>query len=497
MKPVYLKLSWGPDGVTAEGDHTYYHGNAIEQADGTRNGVYSEWSWDGDTLKVGTCRYGMSPLFYYCGDTEIFVSNSIPKLLELGAPNAWDDDAMAVFIRRQTFLGEDTPFKHIRATPPGARLTWKDGHMTLEGKAFAPKPQHLKRSAMIDGVIDLFAQAIARRLPQTDEFYLPLTGGKDSRHILLELNRQSALPKACVTASFPPPLTNQDREIAAQLAARVGVPHITLPPPPPGIADEQRKNIVTSFCTLDHGWTLPLTDFLADNAPVSYDGLGLDVFFNTIWYSDHRARLYDEGAFEALAIDLLRNSEEAFSKIFTRESFGRFSRERAIARLVDELKLHPDRPHPVAAFQFWSRTRRTTSTFTFGMQNAIPQVHTPFLDHSLFDFVSSLPKSALRESPMHIDVISTAYKDFDDIDYSVGGADQRVNKRYPRSFSQGLLRNSLRNFFQPSVLNRINTVPSLLKSYLSGNKIDLEWLNPHLLLCVYQIESFGSPQTTN
>ncbi len=497
MKPAYLKLSWGPDGVTAEGDHTYYHGNAIEQADGTRNGVYSEWSWDGDTLKVGTCRYGMSPLFYYCGDRTIYVSNSIPKLLELGAPSAWDDDAMAVFIRRQTFLGEDTPFKHIRATPPGARLTWKDGRMTLEGKAFAPKTQHLKRSAMIDGVIDLFAQAITRRLPQTDEFYLPLTGGKDSRHILLELNRQSALPKACVTASFPPPLTNQDREIAAQLAARVGLPHITLPPPAPGIADEQRKNIVTNFCTVEHGWAVPLVDFLKANTQASFDGLGLDVFFNTIWYSEHRAKLYGAGALETLATDLLGDSEAAFSMIFTSETNRRFCRSRAIARLVKELKIHADCPHPVAAAQFWSRTRRTTSTFTFGMQNSIPTVHTPFLDLDLFDFVYGLPMSSLRESPMHVDVISNAYKNFSDIGYSVGGTGRNINKRYPRDFSLGLIRNNLGRLFQPSILSSKGTLLRLLKSYLSGNKIDLDWLNPCLQLCLCQIESYRSAQTTN
>ncbi|TQV80800.1 asparagine synthase-related protein [Denitrobaculum tricleocarpae] len=488
MKPVFLQLSWGPDGVTAEGDHTYYHGNAIEQADGTRNGVYSEWSWDGDTLKVGTCRYGMSPLFYYCGDTEIFVSNSIPKLLELGAPNAWDDDAMAVFIRRQTFLGEDTPFKHIRATPPGARLTWKDGHMTLEGKAFAPKPQHLKRSAMIDGVIDLFAQAIARRLPQTDEFYLPLTGGKDSRHILLELNRQSALPKACVTASFPPPLTNQDREIAAQLAARVGVPHITLPPPPPGIADEQRKNIMTNFCTVEHGWAVPLVDFLKANTQASFDGLGLDVFFNTIWYSEHRARLYEESAFETLATDLLGDSEAAFSVIFTSETNRRFCRSRAIARLVKELKIHANCPHPVAAAQFWSRTRRTTSTFTFGMQNSIPTVHTPFLDLDLFDFVYGLPKSSLRESSMHVDVISNAYKNFSDIGYFVRKEHQTIDKKYLRKLSLDLVRNNSRHVTKPTVLNRKKTNYSLLKSFVTGDKLDLDWLQPNLLACLLQIE---------
>lgn len=488
MEPAFLKLCCGPDGVTAEGESNYYHGNAIEQADGGRNGVYSEWSWNGQSLRVETCRYGMSPLFYYCGKNSFLISNSITKLLALGAPSDWDDDAMAVFIRRQTFLGEDTPFKEIRVPPPGARLTWSDGKMTLEGGLFAPKPQSLNRNAVIEGVIELFSQSITRRLPKSDDFYLPLTGGKDSRHILLELARQSVLPKATVTASFPPPLVNQDKDIAGQLSERVGVPHIVLPPAPPGIANEQRKNLATNFCSLDHGWAVPLADFLKEKTAVSYDGLGLDVFFNTIWYSDYRAKLYDDGAFEALAIDLLRDSETAFSMIFTPEANRRFSRARAIARMVEELKRHANHPHPIAALQFWSRTRRATSTLTFGLQHNIPSVHTPFLDYDLFDFVSGLSKTTLRQPPLHIDAISSFFKEYRDIKFQTRVDKHCHNIKYHRKFSLELAKISSLLILKNSIINTKKITLSSLKSYVSGRNADLDWLRPDLLICVDQLE---------
>ncbi len=497
MKPVFLKLSCGPNGITVEGDSSYYHGNAVTQADGRRNGVYSEWSWDGVTLIAGTCRYGMSPLFYYCGETEFYISNSIPKLLELGAPSEWDDDAMAVFIRRQTFLGEDTPFKQIRATPPGARLTWTNGRMTLEGQAFTVKPQTLTRSAMLDGVIELFAQSISRRLPQTDEFYLPLTGGKDSRHILFELARQKALPKACVTASFPPPLRNEDKEIARQLADRLGIPHVVLPPAAPGSADEKRKNLATNFCTLEHGWAVPLSDFLRTNTAVSYDGLGLDVFFNTIWYSDQRAKLYEDGAFEDLAIDLLRDSEVSFATILTGDANRRFSRDRAIAHMVKELKRHADRPHPVASFQFWSRTRRVTSALTFGVQHSISTLHTPFLDHDLFDFVTSLPKASLRGPSLHIEAITNAYKMFESTRFQKHEEQSDGDEKYNRKTSLDLIVNRSLNFLAPTVLNQKKTTLLLLKSFVSGNRSDLEWLHPRLMLYLSQIEALSSRAPTS
>jgi hypothetical protein len=477
--------------VTAEGEARYYHGNAILQDDGTRNGVFSEWSWDGTTLVVRNCRYGMSHLFYYCGDGEFCLSNSIPKLLERGVPGDWDDDAMAVFIRRHTFLGEDTPFRHIRALPPGAELTWTNGRMTLQSRPFLPKPQHLKREAIVEGVIDLFAQSIARRLPGTEAFYLPLTGGKDSRHILLELARQSALPKACVTAAVPRSIASQDVEIAAQIAARLALPHVVLPAAGPGIADEKRKNLMTSFCTLDHGWALPLTDFLQANTPVSYDGLGLDVFFNTIWFSDKRAQLYAAGDFENLAVDFIGDSEPALAMILKPEMYRRFSREKALARIVEELKRHADKPHPIASFQFWNRTRRSTSTFTFAMQAAVSTVHTPYLDTELFDFVSSCQPDI--ESKIHDDVFAKAYPSFHDMPFVTSGIPKHSDSWNIRNKSFNLLTDLLSDTKKTSAINAPFVATKFIKGSITGRHADFDWLQPVLIHHMKQMEDCVSP----
>ncbi len=490
MKPAFIHLKFGPEGVTAKGDPSYYHGNAVTMSDGSRNGVYSEWDWDGTTLRAGNCRYGMSPLFYYCGDNEICLSNSIPKMLDLGVPQDWDDDAMAVFIRRHTFLGEDTPFKHIRATPPGAKLTWRNGRMDLEGKRFEPKPQHLKRSAIVDGVIELFQQAIARRLPDTEDFYLPLTGGKDSRHILLELHRQGVRPKACVTArKTASPSDNDDCAIAAQLTERLGIPHIILPPSKSIVADEQRKNLRTNFCTIDHGWSMPLVDFLEANTSLSYDGLGLDVFFNTIWYSDLRANLFHTRDFQELGRDLLGESDTALSLTLSSEALRRFDRNNALDHLAKELKLHLNSPHPIASFQFWNRTRRTTSIFTFGLQYTIPNIHTPFLDNNLFDFVTSLPADELRAAPLHPEVLTRAYKDFCDIDYQI--QNNKSKSKYTRLKSSQLIKlfSSNKNIAKTTNKKKNNKILFYIaKSLLTGNEDDLNWIKPDLLLFTKQIE---------
>jgi hypothetical protein len=68
---------------------------------------------------------------YYCRDGEFAISSSIPRLIEAGAPIEVDEPALAVFLRLGFFIGDDTPYKHIRALPPGATLVW-DGALQLD-----------------------------------------------------------------------------------------------------------------------------------------------------------------------------------------------------------------------------------------------------------------------------------------------------------------------------------------------------------------------------
>ena len=83
--------------------------------------------------------------------------------------------------------------------------------------------RRLSRPAAIRGYIDLVRQAIRRRLP-TAPFVLPLSGGRDSRHLLYELIDAGCPPARCVTVRHFPPRGNEDEEIARLLCERVRAP---------------------------------------------------------------------------------------------------------------------------------------------------------------------------------------------------------------------------------------------------------------------------------
>jgi hypothetical protein len=116
----------------------------------------------------------------------LLVSPSLVKLVEAGAPTGFDEAALAVFLRLGFFLGDDTPFQSIRTLPRTARSP-EAGTVTISGGYRFVRPQRLSRDAAIDGFIDLFRQAMSRRPPVGQDVVVPLSGGRDSRHILLEL----------------------------------------------------------------------------------------------------------------------------------------------------------------------------------------------------------------------------------------------------------------------------------------------------------------------
>ena len=168
--------------VRCRGDSRFSRGHKIvRREDEPPDGIYAEWQWDGAELVVRNDRYGVSPLFFAVQRDSVAVSPSIATLLAAGAPADLDEAALAVFLRLGFFVGDDTPFRHIRAVPPGAVFHWSDGRLWAAGDYTIPRPVDLSRDQALDGFVTLFHEAMARRLPADERAVVPLSGGRDSR----------------------------------------------------------------------------------------------------------------------------------------------------------------------------------------------------------------------------------------------------------------------------------------------------------------------------
>ncbi|MFE9681812.1 asparagine synthetase B family protein [Streptomyces sp. NPDC006285] len=414
MKPR-IRLVATPDGVRAEGDKEARLGHALSGdplAQGPPpEGVFAAWKWDGERLLVRTDRYGMHPLYHRTDATSLALSPDPLALLPPGESAELDHDALAVFIRLGFFLGEDTAFTAIRALPPAATLTWtRDGPHVDSAAPPVRRPADLTRAQAVDGFVELFRAAVTRRLP-TEPYVLPLSGGRDSRHILLELCRQGALPRLCVSGAKFPPDPGADARVAARLAERLGLPHRTVPRPRSQFHAERVANPAQGMGTLDGAWSRPLLAFLRRHSGLWYDGLGGGELAQNPSIELIRKNPYKVTDLPQLADRLLAAGRtgahvEHLLGVRTR---ALWSRERARARLVRELARHADAALPLGSFFFWNRTRRSIALAPFALGDDHAVIHTPYLDHALVDHLSSVPQRFLIDGTLHDQALDKAF----------------------------------------------------------------------------------------
>jgi len=394
-------------------------GHELDRAgDVKADGVFASWFWNGTELTIRNDRYGFYPLYYFAREGEIGVSTSILTLLDMGAPTELDEEGLSVFLRIGYFIGENTPFKHIRALPPDASFEWKNGRVQTSGSRYIPvKPQYLSRDKAIKKYISLFKTAIQRRLPPDGNFAVPLSGGRDSRHIVLELCETGHRPRFCPTFRNYLPHPNEDVRIASLVTKALDVNHIVIDQRQPHFKSEITVNIKTNLCSDEHYAALVMTGYLNGRVRTVYDGIGGDVLSAGLFLDRQKLTLFESGRLTELANQLLTNSEKTLEKLLIRDHYSKMSRDLAVSALIRELEKHVNAPNPVGSFIFWNRTRREIALVPYCLMSEIPVVFSPYLDHNLFDFLASLPASVLLDHNFHTDTILAAYPKYSGIPF--------------------------------------------------------------------------------
>jgi asparagine synthase (glutamine-hydrolysing) len=479
----YLLVSRREDRFDVQGTTHYEKGSPIDD-------LFAEWDWDGERLRCQNDRYGFRPLFYFERGETIGISPSVTRLLQLGAPAALDVAAVSVFLRLGFFLGNDTPFTSIRALPPGAFLSWNAGKTEVSGGYPSFRAEHWSRNDAIDAYIDLLRAAILRSLPQDDHFAVPLSGGRDSRHILLELLAAGAKPKICPTVEHFPPRANSDAAISARLAEALKVKHRILPQPSSRLAAELKKNVLTGFCSDELSFLLPLASYLPKEATTVYDGLAGDILSAGHLQDDRQRALFASRSLSALAELMIsyrwfRISEPVLRAILTPESYGMFDRRVAIARITEELERHCDAPNPAASFFFWNRTRREIALSPLRLLTGVSRVICPYLSQRVCDFLLSLPAKLTSDRRFHTDAILRAHPTVRHIPFAQ--SDTIVDDHwFQRRFALEIARYSL--FRTRQMTSRRSVVPRLFRTILDGHHQRLQWLQAPRLIWLLQLD---------
>lgn len=376
-------------------------------------GAFVQWDWTGSQLVIRNDRYGLCPVFYTVGQNEFCIATSLQQLIAHGASTELDYDALAVFFRCGTFLDSDTPFKFIRALPPGVRFTWtgSDEH-PIGNIALGQEARGLGFDEACVQYGELFSESIKKRSDLVGDVAVPLSGGMDSRHILLELCHLGRKPKVCVTSRVYPGVPSEDCDLAARIAQLAGVPHVQLDQGGDWVQQEVEKLRAVNFCTMQHTWGMGLGRYLEGKVVALFDGLAGDVLSDgrgIVTLARHEA--FRSSRFADFAEDLL--SDEGGGLRFLRPELARqLSRERAVHRISLACAQFAGAPNPVSAFWFWNRTRRSVGLLPHAIWNRSVQVLTPYLDHRLFDFLISLPVDIVEHYTLHAETIRRRYPQF-------------------------------------------------------------------------------------
>jgi asparagine synthase (glutamine-hydrolysing) len=444
------------------------------------DGIFVEWAWDGSCLRVRNDRYGFYPAYYYADSDQIAISTSIHRLLESGASRNLDDVALAIFLYFGSFIGEDTPFREIKALPPNATLEWRDGRLKVAGRITIPKKQTPSRSSAIDSYISLFRASVARRLPNKPTTVAPLSGGRDSRHITLELCRQGARPDFCLTADYYAGLEIKNEIRPASLICEaLGLKHVVVRQSRPRINAEALKNHITGFTAgiTQHVWILAIRDYLARRPCAVYDGIGGDVLSASSFLSEERAEWVDRGDYRRLCENFFdAASSKVVEALFNREMARRLNWDAAFERFREEFLRHANAPNPVSSFYFWNRTRRHIALAPYALLGPTHDVYSPYLDNDLFDFLASLPARMLVDRTFHTEAIHRAFPHVSHIPWAIAERGGMRRHRHYMNFAREALRYLLRNKTN-TWLRRSYLVPRLIRCLLDpGYSPHVDWI---------------------
>lgn len=251
------------------------------------------------------------------------------------------------------------------------------------------------RAPSQDELVELVLTATRDRLAGTSPTVL-LSGGRDSRLILLSMHQIGARPSAILTLAQPGAAS--DCAIAHRIAGAIGEPISSVVPSAFDGVRELDRHERQSFQSLEHGWFVDLAARVhAGGGPVT-DGIGAGVLSTgslleaepiAHWRAGEIAALFDWTASHGAY------ASEAFLAAAAAEGFPIAPREAVLAEFESVLASLANTPNPLGMYSLLHWTRRGISASAYGL---LPhdRVATPLYDERLCRAVAAIPMDEAR-----------------------------------------------------------------------------------------------------
>ena len=390
------------------------------------------WNWDHNELSAWTSYSSLVPLFYIVRPDLFAVSPSLLFLRERFSSGALDWPAITVLLVTGHYLDDETPFADIRAIPLRATLTWTESEFTIDRDRDPPPSQPNDFEHAVIRYQSLLDRAIERDLP-TLPYTMGLSGGTDSRHILLTLLNQGREPAMVVTSNHYLSSSSADTEIAAELGKRVGVAVQSVDPCPDRFRSEIAKNLAMEFLSLKHSWATELARALA-RYPRLYDGLSGGILFGTspltrlVLRDLENATPSWPGAFESVLAGKYDANAASLLDTISNELINREHIREGRSRYEAAFEAFASWPNPARAFDYFNLNQRSAADFTYQMmRNA--EVVCPLDSPELVDLGLGLPWDVSTRDDLQDVAIRRFYPELSDIPF-VGEYTPRSKNTY-------------------------------------------------------------------
>ena len=259
----------------------------------------------------------------------------------------------------------------------------------------------------------LFESAVRKRVHNDLRQIVPLTGGRDSRHIFAELTRQKAQRLEAVTVRYMRDYA-EDVRVAGLLANVASVPHRVLTNDyRPYFRQLADQIVINQFESPLHQWMQAITGEMSGAEYLFFDGLGGDGLLNSAYVGilpAHMGESVLSGDVERIADAYIEHYEPPpyLRRLPGSDSFD----ARLKSRVMEEMKRYEGAPDLMCRFAFDNRTRRATGIGALGTFGRFAQVSLPYLDQDLVDFGFRLPASGYWRPGFHDEVIARHYPEF-------------------------------------------------------------------------------------
>ncbi|SEA58175.1 hypothetical protein [Alkalimonas amylolytica] len=368
------------------------------------DGVFVRWNYADGHFELSTDRLGLYPVYYMQSEHELLISNSV-SMIQREQRLEVNTEAVGIFLRLGFYLGSDTAFRTLHR--PTGKLTVSAGDSGIQVKVTRPEPTQVGYQHTTEKYQQLMQQSLAYLREIKQPLYMPLTGGKDSRHIFLSLIRLNIQPDLCYTVSVLAPHYNDDVVIARRLAELFAVPHQTLAPDYCLIQSEYTKNRQTNLETRDHSWAAPAADFFNQAPPgVLLDGFGGDVLSQSSVISAEMHQRYQQADWAGLIKAFLKDNR--YFNGWLRKSHHPFIVDEGVLqqRLIAELRSFHQANNPMAQFFFWNRSRRSIAISSIRYLSGQSTAFMPFMQKEMLEFLFTLPVELYFSKAFHSNTIS-------------------------------------------------------------------------------------------